>query len=135
MKVQELNKQIVRRFNEEFIEKGDVKAFEEIVAPSFVNHTALPGSDNGPKSAFDFIMNVLRPAFPDLKVVIHDQVAEADKVVTRKSFIGTHQTNFMGMPPSGKEVCLNVMDIIVLKERRYTEHWSIRDFQDLYNKQ
>jgi len=32
---------------------------------------------------------VLRAALPDLHAVIHDQIAEGDKVVTRKTFYGT----------------------------------------------
>jgi predicted ester cyclase len=57
-------------------------------------------------------------------VEILDQVAEGDKVTTRKTFRGTHTDDFMGIPPSHKKVAINVIDIIRLKDGKYAEHWG-----------
>ncbi|MBU3537071.1 ester cyclase, partial [Alkalihalobacillus clausii] len=70
---------------------------------------------------------VLRPAFPDLVVTIHDQVAEADTVVTRKSYAGTHSAEFFGVPATGKRVDFPMIDIIRLVDAQYVEHWSTVD--------
>ena len=48
--------------------------------------------------------NVLRPAFPDLAVVIYEQVAEGDLVTTRKAITGTHTGPLLGIPPTGRWV-------------------------------
>jgi len=45
------------------------------------------------------VIAVLRAALPDLHAVIHDQIAEGDKVVTRKTFYGTHRGEFRGVRP------------------------------------
>ncbi|MBC7884689.1 MAG: ester cyclase, partial [Saprospiraceae bacterium] len=74
-----------------------------------------------------FFNQLLKPAFPDLKVQIHDMVAEGDKVTTRKSFHATHQGDFFGVKPSGKKVVMEVIDIIQLKDGRYIAHWGILD--------
>jgi predicted ester cyclase len=68
---------------------------------------------------------VLRPAFPDLRVEIHDQIAEGDKVTTRKTVHGTHQGELMGIAPTNKRISIEVIDIVRLENGRYVEHWGV----------
>jgi predicted ester cyclase len=121
----ERNKQAVVRFNREVIEKGDEAAFRELMAPDFVNRSAPPGAPAGADGMWNTFRRVLRPALPDLKVEIHDQVAEGDKVTTRKTIRGTHRGDFMGIPPTGRQVAIEVIDIVRLRDGRYAEHWGI----------
>jgi predicted SnoaL-like aldol condensation-catalyzing enzyme len=72
----EQNKTIVARFNKEFIEQGNMQFFIDTMDADFINQTAPPGSPKGPEGVVYFFNNVLKIAFPDLRVVIHDQVAE-----------------------------------------------------------
>jgi predicted ester cyclase len=64
----------------------------------------------------------LREAFPDLKVDIGEQIAEDDRVVTRKTFKGTHGGPFLGLPATGSGVRFEVVDILTIRERRICEH-------------
>jgi len=127
------NKSIVIRFNKEFIEAGDMQAFHDIVDPTFINHTAPAGIDNGPDGVAQMILEVMRKALTDLRVNIIQQVAEDDLVTTRKTITGTHTAAFMGIPPSGKAVTLHIWDTIRLRDGKYIEHWSIRDLSELSN--
>ena len=74
---EERNKAIVVRYNKEFIENGDMALFEETIAHDFVNRTPNPGTAADRSGVAYFFNEVLRPAFPDLVVTIHDQTAEA----------------------------------------------------------
>jgi predicted ester cyclase len=130
---EKLNKEIVLRFNKEVLENGNIDAIYEIIHPGFINHTAK-GSAPGPQGIIDFTVNVLHKALTDIKVEIHDQIFEDDKVVTRKTIYGIHIDTFMGIAPSGKKAGIGIIDIITLKEGQYTDHWSIRDLQDLIAK-
>ena len=125
--LQAANKAIVIRFNKAFIEGGDMEAFNEIIASDFVNHTAPPGAPKDGSGVIYFFNYMLRPAFPDLIVEIYDQVAEGDKVTTRKAFHGTHEGEFMGIPATGKKVVLPVIDILTLRDGQLIEHWGIVD--------
>lgn len=131
MTEQELNQATVRRFNQQVLEQGSFTAFQEIVSPNFINHTAPAGVGNGFRGTFDFIEQVMKKAFPDLKVEIKDMVAEGNKVFTYKLFHGTHVGKFMGIKGSGKQITMPLMDIIYLKDGLYTNHWAIRDIQDV----
>lgn len=127
----EQNKAIVTRINKEYIEGGNVQTVYEIFAEDFINQTAPPGSPQGPESIIYFFDHILRPAFPDLKVVIHDQIAEGDRVTTRKSFHATHKGEFFGVPATQKQVVIDVIDIIRLRAGKFMEHWGIMDTQGL----
>jgi len=122
----EKNKAVVTRFNKAFIESGDMQAFDEIMDPSFVNHTAMPGMSAGTDGIVQTI-NLFRTAFPDLRVEIYDQVAEGDLVVTRKAFFATHRGSFMGVEATGRPVRIDTIDIIRLRDGKYMEHWAVRD--------
>jgi predicted ester cyclase len=124
--LQEKNKAVVKRFNEAFIVKGDLQAFEEIVAPDFINHTG-PAGNNDANATRDFIVRLLRPAFPDIQLEIFDMIAEGEKVVTYKAFTGTFSAPFLGQAPTGKKATLRIIDIVQLKDEKYIAHWSVRD--------
>lgn len=129
---QEHNKAVIRRFNREFMQGGDESVFHETVAPDFVNRSPQDPAAAGPEAAFFFFTKVLRVAFPDLTVTIHDQVAEGDEVVTRKSYTGTHSAPFLGVPATGRRVEFTVTDIIRLRDGRYVEHWANADMAGLH---
>jgi len=121
-------KDIVLRFNREVIEQGNLQSAAELFHPEFVNHTAPPGTPKGKEGMLHVFNNVLRPAFPDLRVEILDQVAEGDKVATRKTLHGTHQETLLGVGPTGKKVSIDVIDIVRIRDGRYYEHWGINTF-------
>jgi len=125
------NKAIVKRFNFECIEQNNPESFKELLSTDCINHTAPPGTPNDAAGMVHFLTIVLKKGFPDLKVTILDQVAEGDKVVTRKEIRGTHTGHFMGAAPSNKAVVLNVIDIIRLKEGQYVEHWASSNLREV----
>jgi steroid delta-isomerase-like uncharacterized protein len=120
------NKHVVRRFVEEYQSAGDERSFAELLHPHVVDRSRPPGvaaGAEGVRQQFD----AFRAAFPDFKATIHDQIAEGDKVVTRKVFHGTHQGELMGIPPTGREVEIEVIDIVRIEDGRIVEHWNVVD--------
>lgn len=119
------NREVVRRFNEEVIGRGDERAFHELVAPEFVNRTAPPGFPEGPEGMWRMFHEILRPALPDLSVEIHDQLVDGDRVVTRKTLRGTHRGALLGVPATGRAVAIDVIDVVRVADGRYVEHWGV----------
>src|SRR5690348_16066013 len=108
----ERNRAAVIRFNRDVIERGDQAAASELLDPEFVNRTAPPGVDPGPDGMVSFLVRVLRPALAELSVEIHDQIAEADRVATRKTIRGVHRGPLLGVAATGKPVAIEVIDIV-----------------------
>ena len=67
----------------------------------------------------------LSPALGELRVTIHDQVAEGDKVTTRKTVSGTHVGTLLGMEATWRAVAIDVIDIVRIADGRYAEHWGL----------
>lgn len=124
-------KWIVRRFNEEVIAAGDRAAFDALMAPDFINRSAPPGAPNDGESMWNTFDTVLRPALEGLAVSIHDQIAEGDKVITRKTISGRHIGTLLGVEPTGKLVAIEVIDIVRVRDGRYVEHWGINNLSSV----
>lgn len=118
-------KWVVRRFNDEVIAAGDRAAFDALMAPDFINRSAPPGAPNDGESMWNTFDTVLRPALEGLTVSIHDQIAEGDKVTTRKTISGRHTGTLLGVEATGKLVAIEVIDIVRVRDGRYVEHWGI----------
>ncbi|MES2266787.1 MAG: ester cyclase [Bacteroidota bacterium] len=127
----ENNKAAVRRFNKEVIEQGNVDSFNALMDDRFVNRSAPAGMDNGPQGMIWFFNEILRPAMPDIKVIIHDQVAEGDMVTTRKTISGTQTGQLLGAPASGRVISIKIIDIVRIKGGKYAEHWGITTLPEL----
>jgi predicted ester cyclase len=125
------SKDVVLRFNKEFIEQGNIDAFKAIMADDFVNRSAPQGTPSNADGMFYFFEKIIRPALSDLNVTIHDQVAEGNTVTTRKTISGVHTGELMGIPPTNKQVQINVIDMVTLKEEKYFEHWGQNNFSDV----
>ncbi len=122
----EENKALVRRFVDEVQSRGNIDAIDELCSSEFVNHSApprVPSNCEGVKQ----VTTMFRQAFPDSYFTVEDMVAEGDKVATRKTFHGTHQGEFMGIPPTGQQVSIGLIDIVRLANGQVVEHWSMGD--------
>ena len=122
----ETNLTLVRRFVEEVQTRHNLAAVDDYLSPDFEDHSAppgLPADREGVKMQFTMFFTAL----PDLQAIIHDQVADENKVVTRKTLRGTHQGDLMGIPPTGKTVDIEVIDILAVTDGKITDHWNLVD--------
>src|SRR5262249_17529503 len=88
--------------------------------------TPLPIEATGAELAKELWGRLLR-AYPDLHITIEDLIAEGDKVVSRNTVTGTHQGEYMGIPPTGKSVTYNEVIITRWADRRIVEPWAVVD--------
>lgn len=130
MNTLEENKAIVSRFNKEFVEKGNEEVFNEIVARGMVYHSHPQGIAEGRDAFWDFFQHRLRPSIQNLKVDIHDMVAEGNKVVTLKAYHGIMSPETSGDDEDNR-IEVMVMEIIRLQDGQFVEFWNLTDSQDI----
>jgi steroid delta-isomerase-like uncharacterized protein len=115
----------VQRFYDE-LNKGNLDIIDEVLSEDFVDHEEFPGLEPNREGVKQFFA-MFRAAFPDLRMEADDMVAEGDRVVARLTARGTHQGDFMGMPPSGKAVEVAVYDMLRFQDGKVAEHWGLFD--------
>ena len=120
-------KAVVRRVYE-IISTGDFDRAEEIVDPDVPDNELLP-CDPPAKliDTFTETFSEAREAFPDVRVTVEDLVAEGDRVVARVTMRGTHQGDFQGLAPTGKEVQVRAIEIFRISNGKIIEHWGHAD--------
>ena len=103
MSTEEENKAIFRRYLEEVWNQGRLELADEIF-DRYISHQADGLTlQRGPEDLKRFV-GELRSAFPDFHISINEQLAEGDKVVVHATIRGTHQREFRGMAPTGKQI-------------------------------
>lgn len=120
------NKQLYEQYVKEFLQGGDMSAADRYIAANVLTHDGMPGQApglEGVKQTFQ----VLRTAFPDMKVQLKDIIAEGDKVVGRFVVSGTHSGDFMGMPASGRAFTYDEIVIVRFENGKIAEHWAEMD--------
>ena len=120
----EYNKRLVRRLYEE-IDRSNLAALDEFFFVNLVDHNPPPISGlkpglEGIKQAF----SVFTTAHPDGIHVIHDLIAERDRVVARVTGTGTHTGELMGIPPTGKRLEMTGIVIYRIEGGKIVERWA-----------
>ena len=121
----EQNMALARRFMEARV-RGDVYALEEMLPPDFVSHTKLLPEEVQGRDGVIWAAAQVAGAISNASVVVEDQVAQGEKVVTRFSVHSTHDRGeIMGLAPSGRQMTNRVILIHRICEGKIAEEWGI----------
>ena len=123
----EQNKQVVITFNKEFFEAGNTAITKQLLADTFVNHSAPPNVPTDASVMIEFVTR-FHTGISNVSVQINEVIGEGDRVALRKTITGIHTGEFMGKPPTGKKVEMSVIEIDIVKDGKITDHWSRNDF-------
>jgi steroid delta-isomerase-like uncharacterized protein len=114
----------------ERINKGDIAGFGDLVADDFVEHQGMPALPTK-EGTLEFF-RILLAAFPDWRMTVEDLIAGGDKTVARVTVTGTHKGEFMGVPPTGTYVDVQLIDIMRFDGAGLVcEHWGVADMLSL----
>lgn len=116
------NKKVISRLYEEVFSKWNYAALPELVADDFDCHLIPTDLPRGPAGIEQFYRS-LREAFPDLKYTANDMIAEEDRVAVRWTWHCTHQGEFLGIAPTGKQAEVSGMAIYRLTNGKCVERW------------
>jgi ketosteroid isomerase-like protein len=89
MSAEENNMALARRLMEARV-KGDLDALDEMMSPDFVSHAKLLPDQQPDREGEKWLAVQLAAAFSNRRLLVEDQVAGGDKVVTRFIVHVTH---------------------------------------------
>lgn len=128
------NKALIRRWFAEVWNQGRAEAIPELFAADGIAH-GLSDDVNvplkGPSGFLPFHAQ-FREAFPNIEVVVEEQIAEGDLVATRCSVRGKHTGHSLGFAATHAPVEFTGMTITRIREGKIVEAWNNFDFMKMY---
>ena len=97
------NKAIVRRIIDEAWNEQDLDVIDELYSEDYTGHWYLPGGEDSDRESLKAFMSDVFEGFPDYEMDIEFLIAEDDLVTMGFTGEGSHEGEFMGIPPSGSE--------------------------------
>ncbi len=124
----ERNKEFYRKFIDRVLNGRELAAVPEYVGPEFVDHR-YPGQDG--IAGTQKFLGYVHQAFPDVHFKPEDVIAENDRVVVRFSIVGTHQGEFQGVKPTGRQARWSGINIARFSNGKMVELWGEADMLGL----
>lgn len=121
------NKELLRQVYTEVFVDWNRERVEEVLAPNFRSHDWPADSRTGVDGFYDFYDPVLA-SFPDTRYVVHELIAEGDKVTVYWTLKGTHKGAFLGLPPTNREIAMDGIAIYRVENDLLKERWVVYDF-------
>jgi steroid delta-isomerase-like uncharacterized protein len=110
----------------ETLEHGNLDAIDAHVSPDFVLHDPSNPDDVRGVEGVKEMIDLYRTGF-GLRVTIEDQFSDGDYVITRYTSRGRHDAEFMGLPPTGREVSITGICISRCQDGKIVEEWEVWD--------
>ena len=106
----ERGRAIMGRFTE-FINTASEKAAKELISPQAIFY--VPGREDpmrGPEG-YLAIIQMMRSGFPDIQWTVDELIVEGNRIAARFTMRGTHLGAFNGVPPSGRKIAVQALNI------------------------
>jgi steroid delta-isomerase-like uncharacterized protein len=125
----EAYKQLAKRWFEEVWNKGHREAIGELLAPDALFHEGITAA-LGPEGFYPFF-DRMQAAFSDIHMIVHDAIAEGDKVCLRWSGTMSHTGDGLGVPPTNEQLDIAGISIVRIANGRLVEKWQSWDMLGL----
>jgi len=115
------NKLIVREYIEKVLNGGDIDLLEQFVSSDYTEVFNNQRFKVGIEGAKEHILGV-RKNYPDIALLIDQQLCEGEWVVTCYTMKGTHAGSWMGIKPTGKIMEVTGVNIDRVVDGKIIEH-------------
>jgi steroid delta-isomerase-like uncharacterized protein len=126
----EPNKALMQRFTQ-FINTASEELAGELISPDAIFHVAGRAEPMRGPAGYLAIIGMMRGGFPDIQWTLEETIAEGDKVAARFTMRGTHEGTFYGVPPTGKKIEVNAMNIYLFSNSEIVEEHGQPDLLGL----
>ena len=120
------NEEIARRYAEEVWGEGNVDVMDDLLAEDQIYHDPTFSGTEHVDEFKEFIRGY-HETFPDLRFDIEGMIAEDDTVAFWGRASGTHEGEFMGIPPTGNRIDVMGINVVRIEDGRIAERWANLD--------
>ncbi|WP_458206836.1 ester cyclase [Haladaptatus sp. NG-SE-30] len=108
--------------------QGNFDHIDELMSEEYVGHWFGFEGESVYLDGFKEFIRAVRTGFPDLEMTVEFMFAEEDMIAIGFTVVGTHEGEFMGVPPTGK-AGNPVPGIMVhrFEDGKVVEGWAVWD--------
>lgn len=121
------SKALMWRITEEIWNCGKLELIDELIAEDLIDHVELPGLEGTGRARYRASIEMMRAAFPDYQNPLDLVLADGAFAVSYGRSTGTHQGEFMGIPPTGRFLDVATFGILRFANGRAVERWGLAD--------
>lgn len=122
------NKTIIRRLYEQVWNHRKLEVVDELISASHaLSDPVASGSQVGPESYKRRVVEMIT-ALPDLCFTVEDLIVEGEKVVACWTISGTHKSEYMKVPATGRKISIEGITIHHLKKGKILDshaRWDV----------
>jgi hypothetical protein len=110
-------------------QSGNEDRLDEIFAKDVKEHTPdlnIPSDKKGIEY-FKEQMRIYYRSFPDCTFDIKEIFVKGDKAISYVTIKGKNTGDYNGMPPTNKEIIMDMCEMFKFKNGKISEHWQIMD--------
>lgn len=126
MESKKLNLEVMDKFIR-FINTGDIDLGQSIISSDVVFYAPTSTEPMHGFQGYTAVLDMMRGAMPDVTWKAEEFIADDNKVMVRFTMTGTQTNPFMGMPASGKKVCVTAMNIYEFKDGKIIREHGLPD--------
>lgn len=115
------NKKLVRDYYERVVNTGLTERIDAYISPDYVEVHDGKRHALGIEGAKEHVLGVRR-TYPDLHLTIEQQIAEGDWVATALVMRGAHQGEWLGIPPTGRQIQVTAVNLDRVVDGLIVEH-------------
>ena len=123
----EANRALQRRYLEELYVHRNIDFIDEAVSPDFVGWMFPEEGLGDPRDVVRAAYRSMWTGFPDLELVIDEVFAEGDLTCCPFRFRGTHLGEWNGIPATGCQVEIKIVDVNRVVDGKFVAAWPIVD--------
>jgi steroid delta-isomerase-like uncharacterized protein len=123
------NKKVLLRFQKEVFNGSDwsIENLRRHLTEDFIDHAAMVGDPLGFEGV-QMRFSAWASAFEDAEEDNIEMVGEDDILAVLYDLHAKHSGDFLGVPPSGREVVIPGIEFVRIRDGKIAEHWGIYDF-------
>lgn len=130
------NEVIVHRFVNELWNARELSVADEIFASHCVTHQLRSGepitsAPRDPETLKQHVRDWVN-AFPDLQFTLEQTVASEDRLASHITMRGTHNGEWMGVSPTGKQITITMIIVHRIEAGKIVEDWVLVDSLGLF---
>ena len=116
-------KALVNRYVDEVLNRGNFDLLSEICAPDYKRYLS-PAADPLTLGEQRTRLATIRTAFPTWELSVKEIICEGDVAAFRAVVHGTQTGPFLGLPATGKSFSISALDMVLVRDGQFVEHWG-----------